>query len=256
MSINVFNRYEKKFLITDDIYEQIIERIDSRMEPDSHSQNGGIYTICNIYYDTGDDYLIRTSIEKPLYKEKLRLRSYGQPNKDSEAFIEIKKKFDGNVNKRRITLPMGEAVDYLNNDVRPRSVPEDSQIFREIEYMRSRYALEPKLYLSYDRRAYVDKENEELRITFDRNITTRREDLDLASGSYGDKLLPEGYWIMEIKVTQAIPMWLTDILSELKVYKTSFSKYGTEYKEYLQKKISKGDKIICLNQSSRQQRHQ
>lgn len=256
MSINVFNRYEKKFLITDDIYEQIIERIDSRMEPDSHSQNGGIYTICNIYYDTGDDYLIRTSIEKPLYKEKLRLRSYGQPNKDSEAFIEIKKKFDGNVNKRRITLPMGEAVDYLNNDVRPRSVPEDSQIFREIEYMRSRYALEPKLYLSYDRRAYVDKENEELRITFDRNITTRREDLDLASGSYGDKLLPEEYWIMEIKVTQAIPMWLTDILSELKVYKTSFSKYGTEYKEYLQKKISKGDKIICLNQSSRQQKHQ
>lgn len=256
MSINVFNRYEKKFLITDDIYEQIIERIDSRMEPDSHSQNGGIYTICNIYYDTGDDYLIRTSIEKPLYKEKLRLRSYGQPNKDSEAFIEIKKKFDGNVNKRRITLPMGEAVDYLNNDVRPRSVPEDSQIFREIEYMRSRYALEPKLYLSYDRRAYVDKENEELRITFDRNITTRREDLDLASGSYGDKLLPEGYWIMEIKVPQAIPMWLTDILSELKVYKTSFSKYGTEYKEYLQKKIGKGDRIICLNQSSRQQKHQ
>ena len=110
--------------------------------------------------------------------------------------------------------------------------------------------------MSYDRRAYVDKENEELRITFDRNITTRREDLDLASGSYGDKLLPEGYWIMEIKVPQAIPMWLTDILSELKVYKTSFSKYGTEYKEYLQKKISKGDKIICLNQSSRQQKHQ
>ena len=256
MNITVFNRYEKKFVISDEVYRQIIERISEYMVPDSHSKDGGIYSICNIYYDTEDDYLIRRSIDKPIYKEKIRLRSYGVPDLNSEAFIEIKKKFKGNVNKRRITLPLHEAMDYLNNDIKPPSIPCNSQIFREIEYMRQRYVLVPKLYLSYDRRAYFGKADKSLRITFDRNITTRREDLNLQSGSYGQKILPKNYWIMEIKVPEAIPMWLTNILSELKVYKTSFSKYGTEYKGYVQNNLSKGDKIICLNQLSRQQKPQ
>lgn len=256
MSNTVFNRYEKKFLINNDVYEQLVERLSEYMVPDSHSRDGGIYSICNIYYDTDNDYLIRKSIDKPIYKEKLRLRSYGTPSMDSEAFIEIKKKFKGNVNKRRITMSLKEAVAYLDEDIKPESISENSQIFKEIEYMRQRYTLEPKVYLSYDRRAYYGKDDRELRITFDRNITTRRENLKLESGSYGNKLLPENYWIMEIKISQAIPLWLADILAELKVYKTSFSKYGTEYKNYLQKVISKGDKILCLNQSSRQQKQQ
>ncbi len=256
MSNTVFNRYEKKFLINNDVYEQIVERISQYMVPDAHSRDGGIYSICNIYYDTDDNELIRKSIEKPIYKEKLRLRSYGTPSKDSEAFIEIKKKFKGNVNKRRITMSLEEAVAYLDEDIKPESVSENSQIFKEIEYMRQRYTLRPKVYLSYDRRAYFAKEDKELRITFDRNITTRRDDLKLESGSYGKKLLPEDYWIMEVKIAQSIPIWLVDILSELKVYKTSFSKYGTEYKNYLQKVISEGDKILCLNQLLRQQKQQ
>lgn len=242
MNNAVFNRYEKKFIISNSIYEQLLNRILAYMVPDRNNKNGGIYTICNIYYDTDNDYLIRKSIDKPVYKEKLRLRSYGIPDTDSEAFIEVKKKFKGIVNKRRITLPLSEAEDYLNNNIMPSSEVMNSQIFKEIEYMRSRYTLVPKLYLSYDRRAYYCKDNEDLRITFDNNILARREDLRLEYGAYGKNILQEGYYIMEIKLSETFPMWLTDILSELKVYKTSFSKYGTEYKGYLHNTLNQGGK--------------
>ena len=230
MSITVFNRYEKKFLVKEEQYNTIIKQLEEYMVPDSHSRDGGFYSICNIYYDTEDDELIRKSIEKPIYKEKLRLRSYGQPGPMDEAFIEIKKKFKGNVNKRRVTLPLQEAVDYLDRNIVPHSIDPNSQIFKEIDFMRQRYDLVPKVYLSYDRRAYFGKDDNEFRITFDTNIQARRNDLDLSAGAYGLHLLPEGDWIMEIKVLQGMPMWLTELLSDLKVYKTSFSKYGTEYR--------------------------
>lgn len=230
MSITVFNRYEKKFLVKEEQYNTIINKLEEYMVPDSHSRDGGFYSICNIYYDTVDDELIRKSIEKPIYKEKLRLRSYGRPGPMDEAFIEIKKKFKGNVNKRRVTLPLWEAVDYLDRNIIPQSIDPNSQIFKEIDFMRQRYELVPKVYLSYDRRAYFGKEDKDFRITFDTNIQARRNDLDLSAGAYGFHLLPEGEWIMEIKVMQGMPMWLTELLSDLKVYKTSFSKYGTEYR--------------------------
>ena len=220
MNNAVFNRYEKKFIISNSIYEQLVNRILAYMVPDRNNKNGGIYTICNIYYDTDNDYLIRKSIDKPVYK----------------------KKFKGIVNKRRITLPLSEAEDYLNNNIMPSSEVMNSQIFKEIEYMRSRYTLVPKLYMSYDRRAYYCKDNDDLRITFDNNILARREDLRLEYGAYGKNILQEGYYIMEIKLSEAFPMWLTDILSELKVYKTSFSKYGTEYKGYLHNTLNQGGK--------------
>ena len=233
MSITVFNRYEKKFLVKDEQYKKIISRLEEYMVPDSFSKDGGFYSISNIYYDTVDDELIRKSIEKPIYKEKLRLRSYGKPELHDEAFIEIKKKFKGSVNKRRIRLTLEEAVDYLDRDIDPPSIDPNSQIFKEIQFMRQRYELIPKVYLSYDRRAYFGKEDSEFRITFDTNIQTRRTNLDLTAGPYGESILPEGYWVMEIKVLQGMPMWLTELLSDLKIYKTSFSKYGTEYKELI-----------------------
>ena len=131
MSITVFIRYEKKFLVKEEQYNTIVNKLEEYMVPDSHSRDGGFYSICNIYYDTEDDELIRKSIEKPIYKEKLRLRSYGRPGPMDEAFIEIKKKFKGNVNKRRVTLPLGEAVDYLDRNIVPQSIDPNSQIFKE-----------------------------------------------------------------------------------------------------------------------------
>lgn len=256
MSITVFNRYENKYMLNNEQYLEIIKYLDEYMVPDEHSRNGGFYSICNIYYDSMDDCLIRKSIQKPIYKEKLRLRSYGIPDDDKESFIEIKKKFKGNVNKRRITLPLKEAVDYLDRNVIPESIDCNSQIFKEIDYMKNKYALVPKVYISYDRRAYFGREDRELRITFDTNLQCRRYDMDLQKGAYGEKLLDEGCWLMEIKVSQSTPMWLAKLLSDYKIYKTSFSKYGTEYTAYIRNMIKEGDKIICLNQYSQQQKQQ
>lgn len=256
MNITVFNRYENKFKLNNSQYHEIIKYLDEYMVPDEHSKDGGFYSICNIYYDSPDDSLIRKSIEKPVYKEKLRLRSYGIPDDYSESFIEIKKKFKGNVNKRRITLPLKEAVDYLDRNIPPDSIDCNSQIFREIDYMKNRYALVPKVYISYDRRAYFGKDDRELRITFDTNIRGRRVDLDLQKGAYGDMILEKGYWLMEIKISQSAPLWLAKLLSDCKVYKTSFSKYGTEYTAYINKMQKKGEKVICLNQYSQQQKQQ
>ena len=242
MSNTFFDRYEYKFLIDRNTYLKLTSSLDEYMVMDDYGGKLGQYSICNIYYDTDNDYYIRKSIDKPIYKEKLRLRSYGRTDGNSEVFIELKKKYKGKVNKRRITMTLSAAMEYLNNGIVPVTYNGSRHVFREIEYMRNRYALVPKVYLSYDRIAYYGKDNRDFRITFDSNLTARREELRLDLGSYGDKLLPEENMIMEVKIMDAVPLWLAHLLSEHRIYKTSFSKYGTEYKNFLQQVISEGDK--------------
>lgn len=180
--------------------------------------------------------MIRNSIEKPVYKEKLRLRSYGTVAMEDKVFLEIKKKYKGMVNKRRTVLRLSEACQLVSGGEMPvYQSYMNAQVLREIQYMLHRMDMElrPALFLAYERVAMFGKEDKELRITFDRNITTRRYDVGLHYGIYGERLLPEDEWIMEIKVSQTMPLWLTRLLSECRVYPVSFSKYGTEYQYYL-----------------------
>lgn len=252
MAIEVFNRQETKFLIDSDIYNEIQENLLAHMEADEYNKAHEFYTISNIYYDTKDNTLIRNSISKPKYKEKLRLRGYGVPSQDSKVYLEIKKKYCGQVNKRRITLGLKEAYDFVSKGVKPEA--EDymkKQISNEIEYILELYDLEPKVYVAYDRKAMFCTEDHDLRITFDTNIRTRRRDLKLESGNYGEQLLDKGQWIMEIKTGKSMPVWLTSLLSEKKIYKNSFSKYGKEYEKLLiENNKLKGEKKLCLNQFS------
>lgn len=233
MAIEVFNRYEKKFIISDSVYHRIKPLLEEYMEPDKHSKNSGFYTICNIYYDTADHEIIRNSIEKPVYKEKLRLRSYGKVREKDKVFLEIKKKFEGRVNKRRTSILLEEANRYLMTREKPEiNSMMNAQILNEIDYLVRRYpTLRPAIYLSYDRVAFFGKEDANLRITFDTNIKTRRYDLGLEYGNYGEPLIPDNYWIMEVKMVKSAPLWLSQLLSSHRIYPTSFSKYGTEYKK-------------------------
>ncbi len=251
MAIEVFNRCEKKYMLNTEQYRKLIEAIQPYMVADEYNCNNEFYEISNIYYDTPDDRLIRASIERPVYKEKLRLRSYGTPNENSSVFVEIKKKYKGVVNKRRTVMKLDEAYAYLNEGKKPcADNPKlNRQVFREIDYFCQMYNLVPKVYLSYRRRAYFEKNDGDFRVTFDKDITARREDLRLESGSYGNKLLPDGVYLMEIKINRAVPLWFTRILSELEIYPVSFSKYGTEYKNYVAENYvrNKGE-ILCLNQ--------
>lgn len=220
---HTFQRVEKKYLLTAEEYERLYARLSPYIQMDQY----GLHTICNIYYDTDQFELVRHSIEKPPYKEKLRLRSYGIPQMDGEVFLEIKKKWEGIVYKRRISMNLEEAKAYLEEG---RPLGQSGQIEREIDYFIQFYQPKPKLYIAYDREAYFAGEDETLRITFDRNIRSREEDLQLELGDAGKLLLDRGCRLMEIKVSAAYPMWLVNILSELKIYPISFSKYGDIYK--------------------------
>lgn len=217
---SVFQRIEKKYILTKEQYPVFLERIAPYMTLDQY----GYHTICNIYYDTAADELVRRSMEKPRYKEKLRLRSYGTVTADQEAFIEIKKKYEKVVYKRRIALPYKEAVRYLNHGIHPEN---NSQIMKEIDYFLKFYHPEPKLYLAYDREAFFGNEDPQFRLTIDHNIRGREDELDLTAGDHGDLYFDNDEKILEIKVAQAFPMWITKILADLEIYPTSFSKYGS-----------------------------
>lgn len=237
MVIEVFNRFEKKYIITDDVYHKIKSRLEEYMEADSHSKKGEFYSICNVYYDTLQNDIIRRSIEKPLYKEKLRLRSYGTVTDTDKVYFELKKKFQGHVNKRRTVIYLKDAYEYVATKKKPEVKPfMNGQVVNEIYDILHRYELKPTLFLSYDRNAMFDKEDQRFRVTFDCNIRTRRYDVGLEYGIYGDMLLPEEHWIMEVKMPNAAPLWLAKLLSELQVYPSSYSKYGNEYQKYIMNK--------------------
>lgn len=222
----VFKRYEKKYFLTREQEEEFLKRLEGRMKLDQY----GEHTICNIYFDTPDFDLIRASIEKPIYKEKLRLRSYGVPqSRDAKVFVEIKKKFDGVVYKRRIQMTLEEAEAYLYEHIHPER---DSQILREIDWFLKQNPVVPAVCLAYDRRAFAGIEDPDFRLTIDRNIRARKKQLRLSDGTVGEAILPENTSLMEIKIPGVMPLWMAQILSELKIYPVSFSKYGTYYMQH------------------------
>lgn len=218
----IFQRVEKKYLMSREQMELFIQRSSGYIEMDQY----GLHTICNIYFDTEEDTLIRTSLEKPPYKEKMRLRSYGIPREGDLVFLELKKKWDGIVYKRRVPMTLKEARDYIEQGIWP---DHDSQMMREMDYFMKFYRPTPKVWLAYDREAYFGKEDPELRLTIDRNIRTRTKGLKLELGDVGERLMDEERYLMEIKVPAAYPLWLARLLGELQIYPISFSKYGNYY---------------------------
>ena len=229
MNINVFRRVEKKYLITEEQYKLLLEKANDYIEIDTYDYS----TICNIYFDTDDYLLVNRSIEKPIYKEKIRLRSYGIPKKNSKVFLEIKKKYKGIVGKRRVCIPLKEFYIYLETGKYPNC---DMQIMNEIDYCFKLYHLKPKVFLAYDRHSYRGIENKEFRLTFDKNIRSRTKDLYMEDGDDGIPLLKNGEYIMEVKTLGSFPIWFVNLLSILKIYPTSFSKYGNVYQKQIFKK--------------------
>ena len=224
---DVFHRIEVKYLLSDRQYTELLKRLENMAAIDSYGRT----SILNIYFDTPDFKLIERSLEKPVYKEKLRLRTYGTATDDTNAFIEIKKKYKGVVYKRRINMPYKEAMDYLTKD---KELKETSQISKEIDYFKQYYkGLRPPMAISYDRIAMAGIEDPDLRITFDENIRWRTENLSLSEGNVGKDILLPGQHLMELKIAGAMSMELARILDELEIRKTSFSKYGRGYMEYM-----------------------
>lgn len=241
MPISVFKRYEKKFMLDGEQYRRTVDFLHDYMVFDRYCVDEKVYGLLNVYYDTPENLLIGRSTDKPTYKEKLRLRSYFPPeNDDSKVFFEIKKKYDQCVTKRRVVMRYGEAKELTATGKAP-ALADDSyinvQVAKEIEQMFTRYSgLAPAVFIAYDRIAMFGREDPELRVTFDRNIRTRHDHPTFEYGSDGAEILPEGKILMEIKIPNAMPLWLARYLSENHIYTTSFSKYGKEYEYRLRGK--------------------
>lgn len=234
----VFKRYELKYMLTYAQKERLLKKLSPHIQLDKYGRT----TIRNIYFDTDDYRLIRHSIEKPVYKEKLRIRSYARSSADSIVFVELKKKYDGVVYKRRLPLCERDAMAWVCGG---RACPLDTQISREIDYFIHYYeGLKPSVFLSYEREAYFDQSGGDLRVTFDDTVLCREQDISLRSPCYGEAVLPEGNALMELKCSGGIPLWMVEALSGEGIYKTSFSKYGTAYSTFIFPKwITKFSKV-------------
>lgn len=223
----VFKRYELKYLLTPSQAEHLLSAIQEHMVADRYGKS----TVRNLYFDTDDYRLIRRSIEKPVYKEKMRMRSYAQAEGEDKVFVELKKKYEGIVYKRRISLCERDAMAWTRGEI---PSPVDTQISREIDYFMRYYGtLTPKVFLSYEREAYYDKNKSGFRVTFDRHILAREEALSLSSPAFGTPLLPEGCVLMELKCALGMPLWMAELLSRERIFKVSFSKYGTAYSKLI-----------------------
>ena len=221
---NVFKRYEFKYIITQTQKAKLLKAMEPYMDLDQYGRT----VIRNIYFDTDNYRLIRKSIEGPTYKEKLRIRSYDRAEPKSTVFVELKKKYQSVVYKRRLSLSESSAMNWILGE---ESFVEETQISKEIEYFLSYYEnLHPVVFLSYEREAYYSLSGDDFRITFDDTILCRQEELSLESDVWGIPILEEDKILMEIKCSAGIPLWLLHILSEEHIYKTSFSKYGTAYR--------------------------
>lgn len=248
-----------KYMITPGQKERILQAMEPYMTPDRYARS----TVRNIYFDTDDFVLARHSIAKPDFKEKLRIRSYTKVDADSTVFVELKRKFDGVVYKRRVGMAEADAMEWMEGKQHPdeqhahasvnRTQTGSIQMKSEIDYFRSLYnGLKPALYLSYEREAYRMKEGmdinsggSEFRVTFDSNILCREYDLSLTSEPGGISILEDGMILMEIKCLGGMPVWMAEVLSEERIYKTSFSKYGTAYCRFMRETPAERAKAIA-----------
>ena len=227
-----FKRHEKKYLISKEQYATFQKILSQHMEPDKY----GEYLVQNIYFDNEAWDVIRSSTEKPLFKEKMRLRCYNIPDQKSKVFVELKKKFKGIVYKRRVAVPFDEMLSGSVGDV---IAAENSQISRELNFYMERNAVKEKIYIAYRRNAFVEKEQRYFRITFDNDIRFRLERLDFFNPKDGIVLLPKNKILMEVKALGVMPLWLVKLLNENNVFPTAFSKYGKCYTDYIMCKTEK-----------------
>lgn len=229
---NIFERSEKKYLLTQTQYKRFIEKAGPLLTKEFYDT----YSINNLYYDTDAFDLIRHSIDKPPYKEKLRIRSYGDVKDDSIVFIELKKKYNRVVFKRRIECTLSQTKELL---AFKNPLHGQDQIVKEIHYFLQYYKPKPKVFLAYDRHAFHALNDTALRITFDMNIRYRQDHLTLYSDALTTPYFHDNQVLMEIKVLKALPLWLTTILSQLEIYPISFSKYGRIYSDVLEDTLRK-----------------
>lgn len=229
MAIEIFTRREQKYLITTDQYFELAWKISSYMRPDKYGDNGK-YTVTSLYFESPDYKIYYETKNKLKFRQKLRLRIYDDTDIHGTAFFEVKQKHKKVVNKRRMVLPLSEAYYYLNHASHmplENIQTSNMQVLREIDHFRSLFNLRPEMIVSYDRHAFHGINDDELRITFDHNLRCRNDDLAIENGPYGKNFIDENLVVLEVKVNDSVPLWLTRILQDLNCEQRSASKFCT-----------------------------
>ncbi len=232
MAQQIFRRTEIKYILSEEKIKSLMWLIEPYLKKDQYFKS----TNCSVYYDSKNRYLAIHSLEKPLYKEKVRIRSYGVPKPDDIVFLEIKKKYKGIGSKRRIPIKLSD----LNNYLKTGRLDSNSEIIKaELDTCFKRYNLKPTMFLAYDRTSYCDKDDPTFRVTFDRNVRSRNTNLSLEKGDFGKQFFKNGEVVMEVKALERFPFYFVHALSKLKIYPASFSKYGrvTEREIFKRKEI-------------------
>lgn len=228
--MNIFRRVEQKYLITTEQYNALMEALGDKLVKDEYFYND----IYNLYLDAPDHRLIIQSIEKPMYKEKFRVRSYGlAENEDSKVYLEIKKKFDGTSHKRRISMTLGEFYKYMEKGNRPKGA--NPITLAELDYDFEKYNLQPSILINYERYSYYFRGNKDLRVTFDHNVKYRVKKPDLTNGDDMHRIINKDMYIMEIKSLDSLPIKLSQLLAKLKIYPRGFSKPKNAYLKSLER---------------------
>ena len=222
-----FARIEKKYRLS---LTQTAEMEKGLFQHGFRRMDFGSPRVQSIYYDTRDYQLIRTSLECPVYKEKLRLRAYGEPGAITMSFVEIKKKYKGVVYKRRATASLQEAAEGLRKGLLPESA---GQVGREAAWMGRRYGLIPTAVIAYDREAWFSEKEPDIRVTFDRNIGFRAAGFDLNAQAETLPCFEKENRLMEIKTGGVYPLWLARLIHETEGRQIHFSKYGFAYQKYI-----------------------
>ncbi|MFD1850905.1 polyphosphate polymerase domain-containing protein [Oceanobacillus bengalensis] len=239
MTIEIFRRREQKYLITTDQYSELVYQLLPYMRPDKFGVDG-MYTVTSLYFESSDYKIYFETKNKLRYRQKLRLRIYNDTDINSTAFFEVKQKHKDVVNKRRMLLPLKEAYRYLE---RLENCSLDSyetsnlQVLREIDYFRSLYRLEPAMVVSYDRHALHCIYDPDLRITFDHNLRCRNDDLQVEKGPHGINFIDKNLIVLEVKVNDSVPLWLTRILQQINCKQRSASKFCTSLELLKQNKL-------------------
>lgn len=230
----IFNRFERKYILTEQQKNEMLKFLEDHLVFDPYSQNESYYKVLNIYYDTPDHYVIRDSLNKPKYKAKLRIRAYKfNPEPETPVFLEIKKKYEGRVNKRRVTLTYQVAKDYVDGGIMPSlKDPMDQQIIKEIDYFIQTHKVTPIIYIEYERLALMSQD-EHLRITFDKNISFNQKDINFKSHANKPLFPNKNMYLMEVKTDNNFPLWLVKKLSTYELFSQSFSKYGKIYEHHI-----------------------
>ena len=243
-----FRRHEKKYILTKAQHDELEQLISTHMKRDKFCETKP-YLIRNVYLDTLNNDMVRISCDKPVYKEKLRVRKYGEYNDGlNDYYLEIKRKYAGVVYKRRVKLTKEELHSFTLKGIIPSNkTPLETQILKEMKYLFKIYNPVPKSFISYERPAYYDIDDSEFRLTFDENLFSRRDDFSFDNMEKETVLLPEGYYLMEVKVGSGMPLWFANALSKINAKPGSFSKYGTDFKELTRKGDSYASSSIWYN---------